>query len=218
MPIQRIWDIYSNRNGKLPSKIIQNSFSMKVPSRRACHLNPLTTKESHISNVFINQILAMALLKVNSSSCRRYRNLFFEFSGKQLLQTSKQFNSNRLYKKWYSKTFGTWTRRKTSSAKYSLVLSMNNFILLKYCWRIMWHNLCHCSLFFNFISRWGQYGFNLDWFHSHIENDCWKWIRWTINFGRNNQGNNHSRCWTYSWNEGFHSRNHMIYMSIWHGS
>ena len=80
MPIQRILDIYSNRNRKLPSKIIQNSFSMKIPSRRACHLNPLTTKESHISNVFINQILAMALLKVNSSSCRRYRNLFFNLA------------------------------------------------------------------------------------------------------------------------------------------
>ena len=69
--------------------------------------------------------------------------------------------------------------------------------------------VCYCSLFFYFISQCGQYGFNLDWFHSHIENDCWKWIWWTLNFGRNNQGNNHSRCWTYSWNEGFHSRNHI---------
>ena len=93
-------------------------------------------------------------------------------------------------------------------------VSINNFILLKYCWLIMWHNLCHCSLFFDFISRWGQYGFNLDWFHSHIANDCWKWIWWTINFGRNNQGNNHSCCLTYSWNEGFHSRNHMIRFNL----
>ena len=81
-----------------------------------------------------------------------------------------------------------------------------------------WITFNPSEIIVHLISWYGQYGFNLDWFHSHIANDCWKWIWWTINFGRNNQGNNHSRCWTYSWNEGFHSRNHMIYMTIWHGS
>lgn len=53
---------------------------MTIPSRRVCHSNPFMTKESHISNVFQNQILVMALFKVNSSSCSRYSNLFFNLA------------------------------------------------------------------------------------------------------------------------------------------
>ena len=112
---QCIWSLFINRNGELLMQMCLNAFLTATSSLRACLLNLFSTKTKRISNVILNIISVTILLKVFLSSFA-YQTI--NLSCKILLQGSKQFNSNSLRKKWYSKTLATWTKRRKSTIKY----------------------------------------------------------------------------------------------------
>ena len=112
---QCIWSLFLNRNGELLMQMFQNAFLTATSSLRACLLNLFSTKTKRISNVILKIISVTILLKVLSFSFA-YQTI--NFSCKILLQGSKQFNSNSLRKRWYSKTLATWTKRRKSTIKY----------------------------------------------------------------------------------------------------